>query len=74
MSRVWKVRVIGHVSSQEGNRPRILVPRGDYDMREVGTESYRLSRDDGPTFDLTATELGTYTNDSRMQVIEGYWP
>lgn len=73
MGRVWKVRVIGHVSRLEGSR-RVPVPRGDYDMREVGTESYRLSRDEGPTFDLTVTELGTYTNTTQMKVIEGCWP
>lgn len=73
MGGVWKVRVIGPVSRLEGTR-RVPVPRGDYDMREVGTESYHLSRDDGPTFILTATEVATYTNDNRMKVIEGAWP
>jgi hypothetical protein len=76
MGTVWKVRVKGHVSRPEGNR-RVLVPRGDYDMKEVGTEDYELSsRDDGPklTFILTVIEVGTYTKDKRMEVIEGSWP
>jgi len=73
MGRVWKVRVIGPVSRLEGTN-RVPVPRGDYDMREVGTESYHLSRDGGPTFILTAIDVGTYTNDSRIKVIEGEWP
>jgi hypothetical protein len=73
MGRVWKVRVIGVVSRLEGTR-RFPVPTGDYDMREVETESYQLSRDGGPTFILTVTEVGTYTNDNQMKVIEGSWP
>jgi hypothetical protein len=74
MVRSWKVRVIGPVSWQEGNRPRKLVPTGDYDMREVGVEGCRLSRDDGSTYDLTLTEVGTYVQGGEMKVIEGVWP
>ena len=73
MTRVWKIRVIGVVSMPEGNR-RVPAPRGDYEMREAEGESYRLTRENGPTFDLTLMEVATYTKDDRLRILQGVWP
>jgi hypothetical protein len=71
-ARAWKVRVIGVVSMPEGNR-RVPVATGDYKMTEAAGESYHLTRDGAPTFDLTVTEVETYRKDNKLK-IEGEWP
>lgn len=71
--RTWKVRVIGVVSKVDGKR-RIAVPVGEYSMKEVGIADYELTRDDGPTFKLTAIEAGIYVDTKQMKILDGTWP
>lgn len=72
MQTECKVRIYGLVSRVDG-RKRVAVPPGEYTMSELSVNRYLLSREGGPDFELTLTEVTTYLR-GEMKIIEGQWP
>jgi hypothetical protein len=73
MVEEWGVRVSGTVTRMDGAR-RVAVPHGNYTMRESSPETFTLTGDGLPTFELTLTELETYRQARELKILEGQWP
>lgn len=67
------VRVTGLVSRVRDDGARVRVPRGIYQMRQLGHSTYELSGDGLPRFELTLQEVASYMG-SEMSLIDGEWP